>query len=36
MIAFKYFGNNDVRKVEIERPEPGPGELLVKVLLVNE
>ena len=32
MIAFKYFANNDVRKVEIDRPEPGQGELLVKVL----
>ncbi len=32
MIAFKYFANNDVRKVEIDRPTPGPGELLVKVL----
>ncbi len=32
MIAFKYFANNDVRKVEIERPEPGPDELLVKIL----
>ena len=32
MVAFKYFANNDVRRVEIDRPEPGPGELLVKVL----
>ena len=32
MIAFKYFANNDVRKVEIARPEPGPSELLVKIL----
>lgn len=32
MIAFKRFGNNDVRKVEVEKPTPGPGEVLVKVL----
>ena len=32
MIAFKYFANNDVRKVEIDRPKPGPRELLVKIL----
>jgi 2-desacetyl-2-hydroxyethyl bacteriochlorophyllide A dehydrogenase len=32
MLAFKYFANNDVRKVEIERPRPAPGELLVKIL----
>lgn len=32
MIAFKYFANNDARKVEIERPKPGPHELLVKIL----
>ena len=32
MIAFKYFANNDVRKVEIERPKPGPDQLLVKIL----
>ena len=35
MIAFKYFANNDVRKVEIDRPEPGPGELLVRVLVTG-
>lgn len=27
MIAFKYFANNDARRVEIDRPEPGPGDL---------
>jgi len=32
MIAFKYFANNDVRKVEIDIPKPGKGEILVKVL----
>ena len=32
MIAFKYFANNDVRKVEVEIPKPGPKELLVKIL----
>lgn len=32
MTAFKYFANNDVRKVEVERPEPGSGERLVRVL----
>lgn len=32
MMAIKYFANNDARKVEIERPKPGPGELLVKIL----
>ena len=30
--AFKYFANNDVRKVEVDRPKPGPEELLVKIL----
>ena len=32
MIAFKYFANNDVRRVEIDCPKPGPRELLVKIL----
>ncbi len=32
MIAFKYFANNDARKVNVDIPVPGPGELLVKVL----
>lgn len=32
MIAFKYFANNDARKVEIDRPIPGPKDLLVKII----
>lgn len=32
MIAFKRFANNDVRKVEVDTPKPGPGEILVKIL----
>jgi threonine dehydrogenase-like Zn-dependent dehydrogenase len=32
MIAFKYFGNNDARRVDVPRPSPGPGEVLVRVL----
>jgi len=32
MIAFKYFADHDVRKVEIDRPKPRPDELLVKIL----
>jgi 2-desacetyl-2-hydroxyethyl bacteriochlorophyllide A dehydrogenase len=31
MVAFKYFANNDARKVEIPIPKPGLGELLVKI-----
>ncbi len=32
MLAIKYFANNDARLVDVEKPSPGPGELLVKIL----
>ena len=32
MLAIKYFANNDARVTDVEKPRPGPGELLVKIL----